>query len=1069
MKLLTTFICVFCITVSYTLAQQQNDWENPLVNGINRLPAHSTLYSFETVENAKTVDRSVSTRLLSLNGTWSFNFSPVPEQAPEEFYKSTVTGWKKIDVPSNWELKGYGTAIYTNVTYPFLVNPPYIDHTDNPVGCYQREFEIPAGWEGMNITLHFGGVSSAFYVWINGKLVGYSEDSCLPSEFDITDKIITGKNTVSVKVFRWSDGSYLEDQDHWRLSGIQREVLLLAEPPISISDVFVQAPLDREYKNASLHIRPKIRSSHNQDVKGFTLEAMLFGPDGKAVLKQPLTKDLSAIVNEAYPRIDNVRFALMEAQIENPLKWTAETPSLYTLVFSLKDKDGKLLEAKSMHIGFRLVETSGNGKILINGKPVMIYGVNRHDLNRYNGKAITRQDMLDDVLLLKRFNFNAVRTSHYPNDPYWYDLCDEYGIYVMDEANLETHGIGSYLSNQAEWNTAFMERGIRMVERDKNHPSVVFWSLGNESGRGPNHAAMAGWIKDYDYLRLIHYEAGQGNPRVPGYIRPGEPGYPDRTVTLKENPIDQPWLDMLGRFYPTPAMATEVARQPGDNRPIVFSEYAHSMGNSTGNFKDLWDVFRAEQRIAGGYIWDWIDQGLVKKDASGTEYYAYGGDFGDKINDGDFCINGVLFPDRTPKPALYEVKKVFQPVDITVNDLESLTFNALNRNVFTTLEQYMIQWELTENGISILNGKLDVSAVLPGESLTFKIPVLKMPKIKPGAEYFIKTDFVLKQDQSWAKAGYSVASEQFKLPWKTELAETVQKKLPSVVIKTDNVGILELTGKNFNIVFNKKTGLITNWTVNGKTLISGNGLRPSFWRPQTDNDFRGSKTHINLKEWKTSETERTVSSFVSADLAEGVKEVTIVHSLLDGKVKWINKIRISGDGILGVDAEIEADNGLPVIPKIGLTVQIPADYRTITWFGKGPQENYTDRETAAYVGLYSMDIREFITPYIKPQENATRMGIRWMRFTGADSNGLEVDGKDLLSMSAWPWTMDQIEKANHTNELPVNDFMTVNIDLKQMGVGGNDSWTMRAFPLQQYQIKPGKYTYSFTLNPVHLK
>lgn len=1066
MKTFIAVFCIFCISGGYTIAQQLNDWENPLINGINRLPAHATMYSFDNADNAKTFDRSKSTRILLLNGIWDFYFSPVPEQAPQDFYKLRVSGWQTIEVPSNWELKGWGTAIYTNVIYPFKVNPPYIDHSDNPVGCYQREFEIPAGWEGMNITLHLGGVSSAFYVWVNGKFVGYSEDSCLPSEFNITDKITTGKNTVSVKVFRWSDGSYLEDQDHWRLSGIQREVLLLAKPAVSIGDIFVQTIMDREYKNASLQIRPKIKCPANMDIKEYTLEAMLYGPDGSAVLEQPMKKDLPAIVNEVYPRLDNVRFALMEAPIVNPMKWTAETPNLYTLVFSLKDKEGKLLEATSTRIGFRSIETSVDGKILVNGKPVMFYGVNRHDHDRFNGKALKREEMLADVLLLKRFNFNAIRTAHYPNDPYLYDLCDEYGIYVIDEANLETHGLGSYFSNQVEWNNAFMERGIRMVERDKNHPSVIIWSLGNESGRGPNHAAMAGWIKDYDYLRLIHYEAAQGNPRVPGYIRPGDPAYPDRTVTLKANPIDQPWLDILGRFYPTPSMATEVARQPGDNRPIIFSEYAHSMGNSTGNFKDLWDVFRSERRIAGGFIWDWIDQGLVKKDASGKEYYAYGGDFGDKINDGDFCINGVLFPDRTPKPALYEVKKVFQPVDITGKDPKSLTFNALNRQVFTTLDQYNIVWEITENGKNFMQGKLDIPSVLPGESFTFTIPLQKKPKIKPGAEYFLKTDFVLKQDLLWAKAGHSVAFEQFKLPWDTETAKTVQKMLPHVTVRSDDAVFLELTGRNFSIAFNKKTGVITNWTVNGKNLISGNGLRPSFWRPQTDNDFRGSKTHINLKDWKTAETERSVSSFTSDDLPDGSKEVTIIHRILDGKVKWINKIKISGDGTIGVDAEVDADKALPVIPKIGMTIQIPADYKNITWFGKGPQENYSDREYAAIVGLFSMNINEFITPYIKPQENANRTGIRWMRFTSTDGVGIEVFGNTLLSMSAWPWTAEQLEKANHTNELVANDFITINIDLKQMGVGGNDSWTQRAFPLSQYQIIPGKYSYSFTLTPL---
>lgn len=690
MKNIFCALCMVCISGSYASAQQLNDWENPIVTGINREAAHATMFSYDSEEDAKAYDRKKSNRVLSLNGSWNFYFSPTPEKAPEDFYKSQVKGWTNIEVPSNWELKGYGTAIYTNITYPFKVNPPYIDHSDNPVGCYQRSFEIPDSWKDMNITLHFGGVSSAFYVWVNGKFVGYSEDSMLPAEFNISDKVNRGNNTVSVKTYRWCDGSYLEDQDHWRLSGIQREVLLLAEPKVRISDFFVQTRLDAEYKNASLQIRPKIQNLDFRDIQGYTLEAMLYDANGNKVLEQPLKKEIADIINEVYPRLDNVKFALMETQIVNPLTWTDETPYLYTLVFQLKDKNGKLLEAKSTRIGFRSIETSADGKILINGKPILLYGVNRHEHDRFNGKAITKEEMLEDILLMKRFNFNAVRTSHYPNNPAWYDLCDEYGIYVMDEANLETHGLGSYLSNQPEWNHAFMERGIRMVERDKNHPSIIFWSLGNESGRGPNHAAMAGWIKDYDITRLIHYEAAQGNHHKPEYIAPGDQGYPNRSITLRANPIDQEWIDVLGRFYPKPEMAREVARQPGDNRSIIFSEYAHSMGNSTGNFKELWDVFRSEKRIAGGFIWDWVDQGIVKKDERGIEYYAYGGDFGDKINDGDFCINGVVFPDRTPKPAMNEVKKVFQPIDIRIKDIESLTFEALNRHVFVSLDQYTL-------------------------------------------------------------------------------------------------------------------------------------------------------------------------------------------------------------------------------------------------------------------------------------------------------------------------------------------------------------------------------------------
>jgi beta-galactosidase len=696
----------------------------------------------------------------------------------------------------------------------------------------------------------------------------------------------------------------------------------------------------------------------------------------------------------------------------------------------------------------------------------MIYGVNRHDHNQYNGKVVTREDMLKDILLMKRFNFNAVRTSHYPNDPVWYNLCDEYGIYVLDEANLETHGVGGYLSNQPEWNSAFMDRAIRMVERDKNHPSIIFWSLGNEAGRGPNHASMAGWIKDYDFTRLVHYEPAQGNPAKPGYIEPDQPDYPDRSITLRANPIDQEWVDVMGRFYPKPDMALEVARQKGDNRPIVFSEYAHSMGNSTGNFKELWDVFRSEKRIAGGYIWDWMDQGIVKKDENGNKYYAYGGDFGDEINDGNFCINGVLFPDQTPKPAMYEVKKVFQPVDIREKKIQSLMFEAVNRHVFVGLEQYTLQWEITEDGHSINKGVLDVPAVKPGESYSFQIPLQEKSKIRPGAEYYLKIDFVLKDDHPWAEAGHLVASEQFELPWKEAAEKSEQEMNSPVKIQLNDDNTLILTGENFSITFDKENGLITEWIKNKKTLISGSGLKPSFWRPQTDNDFRGAKTHVILKEWNEAESNREVSSFALNEISDSQKEVKIVHSILDGRVKWTNNIVVNGDGSLNVSAEVDMDSNLPVVPKIGMSMQIPNEYKQITWFGKGPQENYIDRSSGAFVGLYNMDINDFIVPYVKPQENANRTEVRWMKLTGKDNIGVEIKGKENLSMSAWPWTYKQLETAQHTNELSFNDFITVNIDLKQMGVGGNDTWTMRAFPLEQFQIKPGKYNYSFTLNPV---
>ncbi len=1062
MKTANLILILLFLSTTCLVAQQQNDWENPYVTGINKENARATMFSYGSVEKAKTVDRNNSDRIFSLNGTWNFKFSPTPQGAPNDFYKSAVSEWDKIDVPSNWELNGYGTAIYTNIVYPFVVNPPFIDPADNPVGCYQREFSIPENWDGMNVTLHFGGVSSAFYVWVNGQFVGYSQGSRLPAEFNITNKLQAGKNNVSVKVYRWSDGSYLEDQDHWRLSGIHREVVLLAEPKVRISDFFIQTQLDNDYEDALIKIRPKIQNLSNRDIEGYLLEAMLFDTNGKAVLGKPLTKNVAEIINEQYPRLDNVKFALMQATITNPKKWTAETPNLYTLVFTLKDNNGQVLEAKSTKIGFRSVEIS-DGQFLINGQPITIYGVNHHDHNQYNGKVVSREDMLADVIQMKQFNFNAVRTCHYPNDPVWYDLCDEYGLYVMDEANIETHGQGGYLTNQPDWNHAFMERGIRMVERDKNHASVIIWSLGNESGRGPNHAAMAGWIRDYDLTRPIHYEPALGNPGKPGYISSDEEGYPNRSVTLKANPVDQDWVDMWGRFYPTPDMAKQVAGLKGNNQPVIFSEYAHAMGNSTGNFKELWDVFRSQKRIAGGFIWDWMDQGIVKKDANGDEFWAYGGDYGDPINDANFCINGVIFPDHTPKPGLFEIKQVQQPVAILAKNLNTFTYEAINRNSFLNLNNYSIIWELTANGLSIKNGSMDVPSVKPGDTYSFSLPLKKIAEPKPATEYFVKIDFVLKEKSNWADAGHQVAFGQFKSPSSNSVSTVKIDNIETISISENNASQLILEGTNFSLTIDKQKGLISNWTKNGITLISGNGLAPSFWRAQTDNDNRGGVTHELLKEWLTSQTNRKVASVLLEDISTSEKQVIITHSILDGKVEWINNLTVSGNGTIKVDASVNMDSDLPMIPKVGLKMQIPNTLNNISWFGLGPHENYIDRVDGVWVGLFKMPLDKFITPYIKPQENANRTGIRWMAFKGTDS-GIKVTGKQHLSMSAVPWTVDQLEKALHPNELPKNDFITVNIDLIQMGVGGNDTWTpSRALPMEKYQIKPGNFEYSFLL------
>ena len=610
-------------------------WEDPAVFGINRDAARATAYSFTTLKDAQSSLRKNTSRYISLNGPWDFHFSLKPADAPDSFYKSRVQGWDKIEVPSNWEMKGYDKPIYKSAVYPFRpVNPPHVPQDYNGVGCYQRTFTVPEGWKNMNVTLHFGGVASGYKVWLNGKFLGYGEDSFMPSEYNITPYLQPGENIVSVEVIRWSDGYFLEDQDQWRLSGIHREVMLLAEPKLRIADFFYQTKLFNNYHDAMLSIRPRMENLTGKPVPGYKLTAQVYDSAGRPLLQNPLVKSVDDIINEIYPRLGNVKFGLMEDTVKNPLKWSDEQPNLYTLVLSLTDTTGALVEAKSCRLGFRSIEfAKTDSKLLINGKVTYLRGVNRPDHDPIKGKALSREDIRRDVETIKRFNFNCIRCSHYPSDPYLYDLCDQYGILVIDEANLETHGLGSKLSNDPEWTGAYLARMTRMVMRDKNHPSIIIWSLGNEAGRGPNHAAMAGWVHDFDITRPVHYEPAQGNPRDSGYIDPSDP----RSLKANDhshriqNMTDQPYVDIVSRMYPGLFTVPLLANQNnGDHRPIFFVEYSHAMGNSNGNLAEFWKLFRSTKRIIGGCIWEFKDQGLLKHDSAGVPFYAYGGDFGER-------------------------------------------------------------------------------------------------------------------------------------------------------------------------------------------------------------------------------------------------------------------------------------------------------------------------------------------------------------------------------------------------------------------------------------------------------
>ena len=1046
-----TFFILMLLNLSISA---QNDWEDQTVIGRNKMPSRATSFSFSSPDLALKGDRSQA-RFLSLNGEWMFHFEADSKNRPLDFYASEAktVGWDKIEVPSCWEMKGYGTPIYTNSTYPFPNNPPFI-HRTNPVGSYFKTFDLPENFAGQQIILHFGGVKSAFYVWVNGKMVGYSEDSCLPAEFDVTDNVQPGKNTVAVQVFRWSDGSYLEDQDHWRMSGIHREVLLLAQPKISINDFFVRTKFDENLEDATLQIRPVITMKDSVNTDGWSLEAQLFSPTDKPKSEEPFKIDLNKIIYENFPQRDNVAFGMIEIPVEMPQKWSAETPVLYTLVLSLKDTNGKILESRSCKVGFRDIRIQ-DGVFLVNGKPVKLYGVNRHDHSETGGKTVTRDEMLQDVLLMKQHNLNAVRTCHYPNDPYFYELCDQYGLFVMDEANIETHHAGGYLTNQPAWHAAFSDRVIRMVERDKNHASIISWSLGNESGNGPNHAAAAGWVKEFDPTRPIHYEGAQGDPSRPEYKTFGSPEY--ATKPYLANPDDRWFVDMLSRMYPTIDQLKGMAESPYIHRPIVMCEYAHSMGNSTGNLIDYWDLIRSKKNLMGGFIWDWIDQGIAQTDAQGRKYWAYGGDFGDKPNDGNFCINGILNADRTVKPALEECKYVFQPVSIVPYDQDKMQFRVINRFYSRNLNEFDIRWTLMENGKEIGTGSLGAFNVLPGESRLFGVD---KNLSKTTGEVWLKVSVKLAKDELYAKRGFEIAKDQFLV----SAAKPIQTVASKVIVQTfdDSAQHLILGTKDFKVTFDKATGYLTNYQFLGKEMLTG-VLKPNFWRPLTDNDLKAWQVLKNLSDWP--EVQSSLSLVQLKILDEGISKLVIAELKSSKGVNLQLSYKISGDGIIDVNYWVRIDEKLSDPLRIGMTTQLALDYNHMSFYGKGPYENYTDRNRSAEVNIYAGKVEDFMFQYVVPMENGNHTEVRWLALQNAAGNGIMVVGKQPLNTSVWPYTAENIMKAQHINELESADFYTINIDFGQAGVGGNDSWSWRGTPMTKYRLTNKEYNYGFKIIP----
>ncbi|MGB6866129.1 MAG: glycoside hydrolase family 2 TIM barrel-domain containing protein, partial [Candidatus Aminicenantaceae bacterium] len=999
---------------------------------------HCTYIPYADEESALENHPKESPFYKSLNGVWKFNWVRKPSERPEGFFKEeyVVNHWADINVPGNWELQGFGVPIYTDTDYPFPADPPHIPHEYNPVGSYRRSFNIPDAWIGRQVFLHFGGVKSAMYVWVNGKKVGYSQGSKTPAEFNITEYIRTGKNTLAVEVYRWSDGAYLEDQDYWKISGIERGVYLYSTPQIHIRDIFVNAALDEVYIDGNLSVDVCIRSLLSDAMKANQVKMVLLDANRKPLF-QPILKEI-----KLGPKEEKVLH--FEGTVRKPAQWTAETPNLYSLVLSILDGSQAPTEVVSRRIGFRNVEIK-DGLLKINGVPITIKGVNRHEHEPETGRVVTEDLMMKDIQLMKQFNINAVRTSHYPNVPRWYELCDLYGLYVIDEANIESHGMGydpdRTLGNDPAWKEAHLDRTIRMVERDKNHPSIIIWSLGNEAGDGVNFEATYAWIKKRDPSRPVQYEQADTKPHT----------------------------DIICPMYRTVHHLKEYLKR-GLDRPLILCEYAHAMGNSVGNLQDYWDFFDHHKQLQGGYIWDWVDQGILQKTEDGEEFWAYGGDFGPPgtPSDKNFCINGLVFPDRKLHPHIWEVKKVYQYIKIKPLGLKHGIVEIVNGFDFKNLDDVELQWTVVGDGKNITEGVIPRLDVPPHSAKVISIPI---PRIRPGAgvEYFLNLSFCAKSSTSLIPKGHEVAWEQFRLPISSpKIVTDISSFAPLEFKETESEAWID--GKDFRLVFDKSKGVITSWNFNGKELIQ-KGPKPHFWRAPTDNDFGGNMP-ARLGIWRDAGKNCGVESFSITRVDPKLIQVKIAFTIPVERSRWdlIYDIYGSGDVVLR-NTFVPGHDRLPEIPRVGMTMILSGEFENISWFGRGPHENYWDRNTGAPVGVYEGKVIDQYHPYIRPQENGNKTDVRWVALINAEGLGFMAVGEPLLSVSAQHFLNEDFDEGprkvqRHTFHIRRRDLVTLNLDYKQMGVGGDTSWGERARPHPEYTLFPNRtYSYSLRLRP----
>jgi beta-galactosidase len=1075
-----------CIRPAVT-ASPLPDWENEHVFQINREPVRSSFVPFATVAEALHDDDTNSPFYLSLDGIWKFHWVPSPDLRPTNFFHTGFddSNWANIEVPSSVELQGYGIPIYLSSGYPFKIDPPGVldvpptnyttFKTRDPVNSYRRTFELPTLWDHRRVFVHFDGVESAFYIWINGQFVGFSENSRSPAEFDITDFVKTGANEIAVQDFRWSGGSYLEDQDIWRMSGIFRQVYLYSTAMARIRDFAVRTDLDTNYQNATLEIKPELADYAGRALEGWSVRAQLFDSDGRPVLKDELQRNAAEILNRDWdPKILDDRtpqrgapeFAWLAGAVDHPAKWTAETPALYTLVLTLNDPAGNIVEADRCNVGFRKTEIR-DGQFLINGKPIRLRGVNRHETDPDTGHTLSLARMVQDIQLMKRANINAVRTCHYPDDPRWYDLCDHFGLYVLDEANLESHGTRGFLANDPDWAAAFLDRGISLAERDKNHPSVIIWSLGNESGYGPNFAAMSGWLHQFDPTRPVHYEGAQG-------------------VTS-----DPPGVDIISRFYPrltnTYAMANspantrwdeflKIAARTNDHRPVVASEYAHAMGNAIGNLQEYWDEIYSNPRMLGGFIWEWCDQGLRRTLPDGRRVIAYGGDFGDHPTLGAFCIKGIVNADRRIYPKYWEVKKIYQPVAVSPMVLKPghVAVNVINRNSFLNLSQYEARWSVMDNdGETIQSGALNPIDCAPGKQVEINIPVQKVRRPKPGAEYWLRLSFHTTSDCSWAPAGHEVAWQQMQLREKTPPVTPVGGGiLPGLALvqQGDWVGV---RGQNFSVTFSRSEGTLISLNFGGLECLAETASAPAgpilqLFRAPTDND-RGFG-HWLAREWQDAGLDhitRHVKSFkISQPRSNEVEvESLVTSSATNGGYTLATTWTIRGDGSVDMKNQFRPFGNLPItLPRIGLVMRLGGMFENFHWYGRGPWENYADRKQSADMGLWSSTVTRQYVDYVRPQENGNKEDVRWLTLADANGQGLRVEslGKP-MSVSALHFAAADLFAVKHDYDLKPQPEVVLSLDARQCGLGNS---SCGPGVLQKYAVSPDNYSLELRFSPI---